>query len=128
MEGNKVKKVISSVATVVVVVAVVVGLKFYNKHKTSGEVLAQAESVVQTVPGYEQDPAYHDALFEKAHDEAFSEAYSMGGRRTRARFDSERYLEVLLSTMRDMARADGRQEVAASIESRRVLLELPVEE
>lgn len=109
------KRVVSWVVGIAVMIAIVLGMKYYNKGKTEKEVKQQASEVVQRIPGYDKDPAYYDSLLEAAHPAAFDSAYKMGGRRQSAKFDAERYLERLFEGMKTKAGADQRPEVVQAI-------------
>ena len=119
------KRCLSSALGIVVVIALMLGMKFYNKGQAGKDVKAQAVQVVQTLPGYAKEPAYYDSLLEAAHPTAFDAAYEMGGRRQSAKFDAERYLDALLDGMTAKAAADKRTDVAQAITLARKTQEAP---
>jgi hypothetical protein len=93
----------------------VIGFKFYNKGKAEADVKQVAIKVVHDLPGYEKDPKYYDALLEHAHPAAFDDAYTMGGRRRAAKFDSIGYMRSLLARMAEEAKRDNHPEVSAAL-------------
>jgi len=106
-----VTKVASTIGGFVVVVAIVLGFKFYNKGQANAEVKSEAAKIVQSLPGYQRNQAYYDSLVEHAHPIAFEVAYSMGGRRRSAKFNDQKYLSVLIAEMIKKARSDGKTDV-----------------
>jgi hypothetical protein len=99
----------------VLVIGGVIGLKFYNKGSAAAEIHDEMHKWVASAHGYSEDPAYADALFEKCHEAAFVQAYTMGGRRRESRFDDDRYIDELTRTMAAMARKDGHEMLAMGL-------------
>ena len=78
-------KMLGRVGIVVLVIGGAIGLRFYNKGSDESAIHDNMHEWVANTPGYSDDPAYADALFEKCHEPAFEACYSMGGRRSGAR-------------------------------------------
>jgi hypothetical protein len=91
-------------------------MKFYDKGSAEAEIKAGMHEWVANSAGYAADPAYADSLFEKCHGPAFEHCYSMGGRRTSAKFDDGRYIAELTAAMSAQAQADGRAELAVGLQ------------
>jgi hypothetical protein len=119
-------KAAKSVLSIVVIIAIVLGFKFYNKSKASAAVREQAVALVQAFPEYEANKAYFDDAFDELHGQAFDQAYKMGGRRTSAKFDEDAYLAFLVGLIHRKAKSDGKSEIAESLELYRKILQLPV--
>lgn len=99
----------------VVIAGAVIGWKMWNKSGNSAEAADVIKSWVIAMPAYETNKAYLDGLVVKNHDEAFSANYSSGGRRRSAKFDSESYAKQVFEGMIRQAKADGKEELAASL-------------
>lgn len=110
---------------IVLVIAAFVGWKMYNKSKDSAAVREQAVQLVQAFPRYDENKDYYDASFDELHEEAFDQAYKVGGRRSSAKFDDTTYLAVLVALYQRKARVDGKTELAEAFELHRKALQLP---
>lgn len=102
------KKIIS----ILVVIAVVVGIKFFNKMRASNEIRDKAIAEMQAELGFELGEDYVKELVEYAHPDALDAAYTMGGRRKSDTFDDAAYGQVLFSKMAEKLQADGKPEMA----------------
>ncbi|MFQ5505231.1 MAG: hypothetical protein ACE5F1_10590 [Planctomycetota bacterium] len=100
---------------IVVVIAAVVGYKFYNKSTQSSEVKRTSATWFLNAPGYAKSKAVFDSLLDECHEVAFKKSYSMGGRRRAAKFNADAYAKILFSTMKSRAEARGHPEIAKSI-------------
>ncbi len=100
---------------IVVVIAVVVGYKFYNKSAQSSEVRQAIETWIVNAPGYTANKAEFDALLDEAHEVAFKKAYDIGSRHRSATFDADKYAKILFSTMKSRAEEYGFPEIVKSI-------------
>ena len=107
---------LARVGIAVLVVGGVIGLKFYNKGSAEAEIKTGMHEWVANAPGYSDDPAYAEALFEKCHPPAFENSYTVGGRRSGARFDDDRYIAELTQAMAAQAKKDGHAPFAAGLE------------
>jgi hypothetical protein len=83
----------------VLLIAVVVGVKMWNRGDQSGDVRAEMMPHIQSMPEYAANAAYLDECFDRAHSHAFSESYSLGGRRRAAKLDYDKYMDVLFTRM-----------------------------
>lgn len=108
-----------------IAVAVVVGLKFYNKNDDSQTVRNEMSQVVQQLPEYQNDSEYIDSIFDTAHEFAFEQSYKMGGRRQASELDSKRYLAYLFAGMSRKAKKDGHLMLHSKLETRRKAMGLP---
>ncbi len=118
-------KVIIRVVSIAVVIAVVIGFKLYNKNKASDEVRQQARVLVEQFPEYSENKDYYDSAFDRLHSKAFDQSYSLGGRRTAARFDEDKYLPILIALIQRDASQAGKTQVAESLDAHRRSLKLP---
>ncbi|MEX2169739.1 MAG: hypothetical protein WD851_10540 [Pirellulales bacterium] len=121
-------KLLSCIVPIAVLIAAVLGWKFYNKNQASDAVREQAVVLVQAFPGYEENKAYYDSAFDELHDKAFDGAYNMGGRRTSSSFDEEQYLTFLIGLFHRKAIADDKNDIAKALASYRQTLGLPIVE
>jgi hypothetical protein len=110
MEGR-----LGGVVVAIVIIGAVIGFKFYNKGSAADDVLLQARETVAQCPVYTKDPAYCDMICEACHDAAFDAAYTLGGRRSSAKFDESKYWDELYRGMMARANADGRKDVADAL-------------
>lgn len=110
---------LARVGIAVVVVAGVIGLKFYDKGNAEAEIKTGMHDWIASAAGYSDDPAYAEALFEKHHGPAFEKAYDVGGRRRSASFDDGHYMAEVTTAMALDARVDGREKLAAGLEEMR---------
>lgn len=117
----KLKKALSTIVYIVVIVAVVLGFKFYNQSEASSDIKAQVMDVVRQLPGYSDDEYYYETLLDDCHDEAFRKAYHMGGRYQKDTFDPQKYMDELYARMIEKAKQDGRRRVVTSMTLRRHL-------
>ena len=111
-KASKLKKV----AGFAILIAAVFSYRQWKRTDASDEVRAAVHSWVVESEGYGSDPDYFDELLAEAHEAAFAASFHMGGRRTRTRFDSDEYIDAVFTGMRQMAQAEGRHGVAASIQ------------
>ena len=110
-----VKKVLSTVAYIVVVVAVVLGFKFYNMGEAAAETKSQVLELVREVEDYDYYKEYYESLVEANHDEAFRHAYDMGGRRRAAEFNERKYVVELFALMIAQAEREERERPALNL-------------
>ena len=78
------------VAGVVVGVALILGLKFYNKNAAAHDVKARLVELC------DKDSACVTAV-DRNFDACFEEAYKMGGRRSSSRLDSDKLVQCVNS-------------------------------
>jgi hypothetical protein len=126
--GNRPAKLLKRLLTIALIIAVFVGWTMYNKSKASATVREQAALLVQLFPLYRENKDYYDSALDEMHDLAFDQAYKVGGRRTSASFDQERYHAMLVAFYRRKASQDGKAEIADALEEYRKSQELPVVE
>ena len=100
---------------ILLIIAAVIGWKFYNKNSASAEVKEQAMALFQDLPQYEQEREFFETAVSESHDPAFNVSYSMGGRRRGSRFDNEQYHTLLLQGVMKRADAAGKTEIAEII-------------
>lgn len=86
-----------------------------DRNDLKSQLYSQMIAVVIDAPQQEDKSAYTRAL-ERAHGAAFNDAYTMGGRRTSARFDMDEYLSAVFSELIAEARAWECEEDAAYFE------------
>ena len=108
---------LKGIGVTVLIIGALVGYKFYNKGATGDDIKTTMHEWIANAPGYSEDSAYYDQLFEAAHPGAFEKNYRMGGRRRGAKFDDTKYIDDLCNSMCSKARADERPEVVIAIET-----------
>ncbi len=99
----------------IVLIAIGVCMKIGRRSDAGAEVRAQMQALIETMPEYSANVEYLDELFERKHVKAFEEAYSMGGRRTRSKFDWETYGKTVLETMASQSGKDRKPELAKAL-------------
>lgn len=114
--------------SIALVVALVVGLKVFNKGRDGDTIRAEAYELMTSLPDYSAHASFFEEAFPRAHKAAFEEAYSMGGRRKGASLDESAYLSVLFSSLARQARAGGEPDLAASVEAYLALVQATVAE
>lgn len=107
---------IGGVGGALVVLAVILGLKFFNKSASGDEVLRKAHTIIQRCDAYDAHPEYLDGLVDWAHDDAFEASYEMRfGRRRASRFDEGLYFSELFSRIVARCREDKLDAIADSV-------------
>ena len=77
-----------SLLMIIAIIAVTVGLKFYNKNSSHDEAKARLIEVCEGESGCVQ-------AVERHFDQCFDSSYSMGGRRRAAKFDLDKLVKCL---------------------------------
>jgi hypothetical protein len=121
MDGRK----IAGVVIGLLVFAGVMALRFRARASDSDTVRIAATLLVISMDEYEQNQKILDAMTERAHTVAFGEAYSMAGRRTKARFDEDKYLDVFFRSMVSQAGELGRPDLKKPLLALRQELDAP---
>jgi len=119
-----VKKVIG----VVVVIALAVGLKFYNRGADDKQVLADMKEILSDLELSAEDSAYVNGILEAEHKRAFEAAYSMGGRRRAAKLDEDKYIDAVFEGMIARCNADRKAELADTLRGAHLILRSTGEE
>ncbi|MFG0275751.1 MAG: hypothetical protein ACF8QF_11915 [Phycisphaerales bacterium] len=107
---------LAGVAIALVVMGWVIFSRTANRDELKSNLSVQMMEVILDAPEQE-DVSVYTRAFERVHGQAFSDAYSMGGRRTSARFDHDAYLNAVFSELIAQARAEGCEEDAAYFEA-----------
>ena len=97
---------------IIIVVAIIVGFKFYNKSKAGDDIRSQTIEIVQAMPGYDENQSYIDSILEPCFETAFEVSYDMGSRRRSAKFDQDKYITTLFDNLRVRSKQDGKEELA----------------
>lgn len=101
-----------------ILVAIVFGLKFYNKAEGGEEMLKLAHEIVRECDAYPTAPEYLDGLVEWAHPEAYEAAFEMGwGRRQANTIYVDVYFDKLFTTIIDRCREDRQDAIADALEA-----------
>jgi hypothetical protein len=100
MDGRK----LLGIGVTIVLVAGVVWLRFRNRSDDSKQVRDEMMAVIENMPEFEKNSELLTEWANRAHESAFSAAYSMGGRRTRAKFDEGPYVKAFFESMISQAR------------------------
>ena len=116
------------VIPIVLVLVAALGWKFYNKNQASAEVRAQGLRLLESFPEYAAHKDFYLSAFDEAHNTAFDKSYTLGGRRRAAKFDSEKYVSVLVAIIKQKATASGNTSVAYSLNGPQRFFSLPVAE
>lgn len=80
----------------VVIGAGLIGWKYWNKSSSSDEVKQEVKDLFKDF----EDQKLIGTLIDKHHDACFDECYTMGGRRRSAKFDADRYLQMMADRIR----------------------------
>ena len=97
---------------IIIVVAIIVGFKFYNKSKAGDDIRRQTIEIVQAMPGYDENQSYINSIFEPCFETAFEASYDMGGRRKSAEFNQDKYITTLFDNLMTRSEQDGKEELA----------------
>lgn len=101
-----------------VIVAIVFGLKFYNKSEGGEEMLQLAHEAVRECDAYSTAPEYIDGLVDWAHTDAFEASFEMGwGRRQESTIYVDVYFDELFTRIIDRCREDRQDVIADSLEA-----------
>ena len=84
---------------IVVALAVIFGLKFYNRGNDEKDVLAEMKAVIVEMGLPADDTTYLHGVVERVHPDAFDAAYSMGSRRRAATLDEQKYIQEVFKGM-----------------------------
>ncbi len=106
---------IGGVIAALVIAGAVIGFKFYSKSEVAKETLAQAQQTCADCSAYKDNADYITGLCIMYHENAFDHNYSIGGRRSSSKFDSDAYYAELLEAMAAHAAKDGRKDIAESL-------------
>lgn len=112
-----------SIASWVVIAALIGGgvyLKMSNKSEANENTKADMLNIIHEMETYPSNAQALDEMCELAHDAAFEEAYSMGGRRSSGNFNAEKYIDGFIDSM--LQQAETRQldqKVKAELEALR---------
>ena len=109
---KKKKRGLNRFIGIIIVVAIIVGFKFYNKSKAGDDIRSQTIEIVQAMPGYDENQSYIDSIFEPCFEAAFEASYEMGNRRRSAKFDQDKYITTLFDNLMVRSKQDGKEELA----------------
>jgi len=110
------------VVILVVVIGVIVAFKMKNQGDDSATIQAEMQKLIAALPCAGDSAEYLDSLIVRHHNVAFREAYTMGGRRTKARFDQDKYIENILTRMIKAARDAGKPDLVDCLQEARAIL------
>lgn len=109
---KKKKRGLNKFIGIIIVVAIIVGFKSYNKSKAADDIRSQTIEIVQAMPGYDENKQYIDSIFGPCFETAFEASYDMGGRRRSAKFDQDNYITTLFDNLMTRSERDGKEELA----------------
>jgi Leu/Phe-tRNA-protein transferase len=104
------RKLIGGLITVALVVTFIY-MRFSRREDASKEVYRQIREVVTTMKSYEANRQVVDDMCKAAHEVAFADAYSTGGRRSRDRFDERKYITAFFKSMVNLAEMRQKKEL-----------------
>jgi hypothetical protein len=110
-------KKLAGLIPVLILIAVVVGMKMNTKAKASAEIKSIATQYIASVPRYRVNKPVYDDLFSTQHKEAFNQAYSFGGRYSSSKFDWIKYKAFLLALMEKEAKLKGKDKIASDLKA-----------
>ncbi len=96
---------------------VILFTRMQEKAKDDKEVLAIVQRLLQDIPDYDANKNYYKTLTESAHKQAFESSYIMGDRYRSGDIDHKKYFRILFSAMALQAKADGKKEIAATLDA-----------
>lgn len=99
----------------VVVLALAVGIRFYNRGEDDQKIKNEAKELISQLDFYAADAEYIDGLIDDNHTAAFDASYTMGGRRTASKFDQDKYLAELFHRMAGDAFKAGKRELGQAL-------------
>lgn len=108
-------KKLAGLIPVLVLIAVVVGMKMHTKSKASVEIKSLATQYIASIPKYQANKPTYDNLFSTQHKESFDQAYSFGGRYSSGKFDWIKYKAFLLALMAKEAKLKGNEKIASDL-------------
>ena len=110
----------SRVIRIAVVAVIAIGVGTYVRMSRRGELgdqaKASANEILTRVEGYEADRKFYDLYSNLAHSSALQEAYTVGGRRTRDKFDENVYVAVFFGKLMNRARDENKQEIVRRLQ------------
>jgi hypothetical protein len=86
---------------------------FGRKSGDDTDVKGQMMDIVATYEGYGANRDYYARLVDRAHPSVFEATYAVGRRRNQ--FSAQQYYEQMVVKMVELARSDGRTEIASQI-------------
>lgn len=92
------------------------GIRFCNKSVDNTDVRQEMHQVVAKFENYSKHGQYYDSLVDSCHDQAFENAYTIGGRRRANTLNEKAYLIEIMALMATKARNEGNMEVATSLD------------
>lgn len=120
-------KAFGGVLLAVVIISVGVYSRFNRKNEAEGEVHGQMQEMISKLPEYPANREYLDELLKREHHNAFEAAFTMGGRRTRSKFDWNKYTTTLMDRMCGQCAKDKKKELAVSLRSLEKILNAAME-
>ncbi len=115
MDGKKLGGILLAVA----LIGGALYLKFRNRGAAADDTLVQMQALIATIDGYQADQAYLKPLTERAHRAAFDGSYDIGGRRRRASFDEDKYLDAFFKHMIQACNADNHRDLVPALQTLR---------
>lgn len=106
----------------ILIIGGLVWLKLSRRTDDSAEIKQQAIEIVESFDISSQQREYCMSLVDRCHDHAFSGAYTLGGRRSAAKFDADAYIQEFLTHMWRLSTADGEKQVAQYVNDYRKAL------
>ena len=107
-------KIIAKVVPTILIIAAVIGFKFFRSKQSMNDIKEQVIVALQAdmSPTFEKE--YVKELVDYAHPFAIDGSYSIGGRRRSDKFDEDQYIDALHVKITEKLIADGKQAEAAA--------------
>jgi len=100
----------------ILLLGVAIAMRVHQKGQVAEAAKFEAHTMVEMLPNYAEHRQIYDDLVDSAHAIAFEEAFHMGGRRGRSRFDETQYFARVGELMIQHARMGGHHEIAEEID------------
>jgi len=102
-------------AGIIVIVALVIGLKMWNRGSSDKQVLADTKQLLGHLDVTAEERTYLEGALDRVHAKAFDAAYSLGGRRRGAKLDEKKYLDQVFGALFRECRDNGKAELADKV-------------
>lgn len=106
---------LSTILFIAIAVAAVLGWKLYNKASTSSKIERDLIAYIASHDLQPEDLAFCESRVHEIHPDIFDSCYRLGGRRSGAKFDQEKYVHSMLGRLAADANQAGRPTLGATL-------------